>query len=227
MDEADELAQRRHVPPPPRHGDADPSQVQDLRERDVAERAVERAGAESDRQRAAHDRAEAAADRVAAARDRKDAADYLRRTYRDRLTGALQRDAGHEQLSGEVERARRDRTGLVLAFLDVVGLKATNDRLGHAAGDAVLRRVGQSLREDLRPYDVIVRWGGDEFVCGLPGTQLDAASLRFAQVVKSLATDGVGLSVGLAQLTPGEGLQDAVDRADRDLYARRRAEIRQ
>jgi diguanylate cyclase (GGDEF)-like protein len=176
-----------------------------------------------DRLHAARDRAAAALDRREAALDRHRAAEYLRRTYVDLLTGALQRDAGRDQLDREVERAARSGAKLVIAFLDVVGLKRTNDEQGHDAGDRVLHDVGAALLGGLRRYDVVVRWGGDEFVCALPNSSMRDAERRFAQVQMGLneGTPSIGLSVGLTKLTPGEQLREAINRADRNLYARR------
>jgi diguanylate cyclase (GGDEF)-like protein len=172
-----------------------------------------------DRLLAARDRVTAAADRRQAALDRRQAAEYLRRTYRDRLTGALQRDAGYDQLTGEVERAHRATTPLVISFLDVDGLKRVNDEQGHAAGDEMLRAVGTALRDGLRSYDVVVRYGGDEFVCALPDTQLADAAPRFEEVGRLLAaaSPGATFSIGLAQLDGHEALDSVVRRANGDL----------
>jgi diguanylate cyclase (GGDEF)-like protein len=63
-----------------------------------------------------------------------------------------------------LERARRAEEGLVVAFVDVDGLKQVNDTEGHFAGDALLIPVANSLRAYLRSYDLVMRFGGDEFV---------------------------------------------------------------
>ena len=60
----------------------------------------------------------------------------------------------------------------MVAFIDVDGLKAVNDRRGHADGDELLRGVVQCVKRNLRPYDFIMRFGGDEFVCVLCGQNL-------------------------------------------------------
>lgn len=172
---------------------------------------------------AAHDRLRAAEDRLRAAEDRLDAARLLHDARRDSLTGALQRGVGQEHLEQEVDRSRRDGTTLVIAFVDVDGLKTINDTRGHPAGDEALRSVGAALGESLRSYDVVVRYGGDEFVLGLPGLDLDEARDRFAAVTHEVdrLCPGTTISVGVALLRDGDLLEDAVRRADADLYAAR------
>jgi diguanylate cyclase (GGDEF)-like protein len=174
---------------------------------------------------ARRDRAAAALDRQEAALDRNRAAAYLRRTYRDELTGALRREAGRDHLAKELARAQRSGDGLVIAFLDVVGLKRVNDERGHGAGDAFLREVGAALRGGLRSYDTVVRYGGDEFVCALPKASVAAAVSRFEEVSALLATamPGAMVSVGLTGVEAGDSLDDAIARADRELYAARKA----
>jgi diguanylate cyclase (GGDEF)-like protein len=71
------------------------------------------------------------------------------------------------ELEREIARATRTRQPLVLAFVDVDHLKEINDVHGHAAGDQVLQAVAETLRTTLRGYDLIFRYGGDEFVCAL------------------------------------------------------------
>jgi diguanylate cyclase (GGDEF)-like protein len=168
----------------------------------------------------ARDRAAAALDRFNAAVDRLQAAAYLEQTYRDDLTGALQRKAGLDQLRREVARANRAGTALVIAFVDVDRLKVVNDTSGHDSGDRLLAAVGEALRSGLRSYDVVMRYGGDEFVCALPQASLaDAAHrLRDVQVRLAAAHRGASVSVGLAQLAAGESLERVLVRADQDLY---------
>jgi GGDEF domain-containing protein len=80
------------------------------------------------------------------------------------LTGTRARATGLEHIDQEIERARRTTAPLVVAYVDVVGLKAVNASQGHAADDALLQRAVDGIRGHLRSYDLIVRIGGDE-VC--------------------------------------------------------------
>jgi diguanylate cyclase (GGDEF)-like protein len=180
-------------------------------------RQLERLAAEAaaDRARAAEDRARAARDRTNAANERARMEDELRMAHLDELTGAYRREMGRLALSHEIDRARRSDGQLVLAFVDVDGLKTVNDRDGHAAGDRVLQSVVLAMRTNLRSFDPIIRYGGDEFVCGLGGTDLEEAERRFDSIGVAIEADtGVGISVGLAALELGDTAEKLTERAD-------------
>src|SRR5205807_2534368 len=140
-------------------------------------------------------------------------------------TGALRRDRGVADLEHELNRARRSDGQLVLAFVDVDGLKPTNDVHGHAAGDQLLRDVARALRTGLRSYDLVIRYGGDEFLCALPGTDIEGARRRFDEVARDLAQRNprASVSMGLAALEQGDTLGELTARADAALYAERRS----
>lgn len=144
----------------------------------------------------------------------------------DEMTGALRRAAGLAALEREVRRARRfDDRKLVVAFVDVDHLKVVNDSQGHAAGDAVLREVAAAMRGRLRAYDLVIRWGGDEFVCSLPGAGLVAAERALDDIRTALsARTGCTFTAGFAELGSDGDAESVVARADADLYARRRRE---
>jgi diguanylate cyclase (GGDEF)-like protein len=126
------------------------------------------------------------------------------------------------ELQREATRAQRTGTPFVLAFVDIDGLNAVNDSLGHAAGDDLLRRVADTLQTNLRPYDLIIRVGGDEFVCGMQDVHLAVAEERLADVNADLAmTQHASVTVGLAQLEASESVEDLIRRADADLHRRR------
>lgn len=187
-----------------------------------ADAAADRAGAKRDRKGSAGDRKHSEDDRDAASSDRVRAAVERANLVVDGLTGAHQRAPGLAELEREIVKARRTGQPFVLAFLDVDGLKAINDARGHAAGDQVLRQVVAAVEKSVRAYDLIVRYGGDEFVCGLLDLNLDDAAGRFAETRKDLAGHGVAFSFGLALLDGGDTLQGLIDRADLAMYEQRR-----
>ncbi len=181
--------------------------------------ALDRQEAESDRARAASDRTHAAMDRAQAAMDRREALAELERAHTDDLTGAYRRGSGETALQHELDRAKRSGEGLIVAFVDVNGLKTTNDRLGHRAGDARLRGVVNAMRSQLRSYEPIVRYGGDEFVCSMAGVDIASGRARFDEILAALAEgDHPGaISVGFAEMQTDEALADLIDRADNAL----------
>jgi len=182
-----------------------------------------RARAEADRARAAADRARAAADRAEAARERERLEAELNTAHLDDLTGAFRREMGWLALSHEIDRARRGDGRFVIAFVDVDDLKAVNDRAGHAAGDRVLRRLVSAMRSHLRSFDPIVRFGGDEFVCGLGGADLEEVERRFSLILGSVEEGvGAGFSVGFASLAADETLDQLTARADAALLDAKR-----
>jgi diguanylate cyclase (GGDEF)-like protein len=123
----------------------------------------------------------------------------------------------------EIVRARRTGDRLTLAFVDVDGLKRVNDEHGHAAGDALLRNVVEALGSGLRASDLIVRYGGDEFLCALADAGKHHAAKRLQISEGILARFAIGsLSVGLAELRPGEDAAALIARADHALYSARR-----
>jgi diguanylate cyclase (GGDEF)-like protein len=200
--------------------------------------------AANDRRRAAEDRRRAAAERAAGAREREQAALDRRHAREDRehaaadlatagideLTGALRRGVGLDALEREIDRARRVEGPLVLAFVDVDGLKQVNDGEGHLAGDELLMRVSHELQQHLRPYDLVVRYGGDEFLCVVPDARTDAVRRQLDEAWARLAaTPGGGsFSVGFAELGPNDSIQDLIQRADAAcLYQRYESRMRQ
>jgi diguanylate cyclase (GGDEF)-like protein len=199
---------------------------------DVLTRAKEdRARAASDRAKAADDRARAAVDRQHASRararaeeNRSESARNLKRSTTDELTGAWTRQFGLGEISRELERAHRTGTKLSLAFVDVDDLKTVNDTQGHLAGDALLRTVGEALHSNVRAYDVIVRYGGDEFVCAMPNLTTAQAKVRMEEIAATLNAADANHSIkfGLAQAEPDDNLSELIARADAALLAAKR-----
>jgi diguanylate cyclase len=94
-----------------------------------------------------------------------------------------------------------------------------NDAHGHGAGDRLLGRVATAIRRVVRDYDVVVRYGGDEFLCCILGLDVVEAQARFDGLNATLAAHGGGTaSVGVVQLEQGEALEHAIARADAAMY---------
>lgn len=186
---------------------------------DATGAADDRRSARSDRHAGANERGRAGADRGTASADRGAAAREREHASLDGLTGAYVRSAGMLQLEREVLRAQRSAEPLVVAFVDVDHLKAVNDAGGHAAGDRLLVAAVDALRSRLRLYDLVIRYGGDEFLCVLPGMPLAEAERRFLLVNEDLAPASV--SFGATEADGSSDVDALVERADRDLYARR------
>jgi diguanylate cyclase (GGDEF)-like protein len=141
----------------------------------------------------------------------------------DALTGVYLRGAGFVELERDMARARRSQQPFVLAFVVVIGLNAISDSRGHAAGDRMLLEVANTLRATLRSYDLVFRYGGDEFVCAIAGLNLADATTRLALVNAALveAPEYGSVMVGFAELQPDDGPHGLVARADNALYRER------
>ena len=185
---------------------------------DRAGSASDRRAAEAGREKGARDRTGASEDREAASLDRDHSALDRETSSIDELTGAYRRGTGLVELEREMMRAKRTGQPFVAAFIDVDGLKTVNDSLGHDAGDQLLRRVVDYTRAQLRSYDLIVRFGGDEFVCGLSNLGLAETTERFRLINANLLPHGSSITVGLAELEDSDSLVGLIARADEALY---------
>lgn len=149
----------------------------------------------------------------------------------DALTGLMNRHAV-PALQRQLLRADETAPPASVLLLDIDHFKSVNDLHGHAAGDDVLRATAQTLRVGVRSGDLLMRWGGEEILLGLPGANAEAAwavaeSLRQqVATVRHVKADGqlfsVTVSIGVASLLPAESLDQAVQRADAALYAAKR-----
>jgi diguanylate cyclase (GGDEF)-like protein len=185
--------------------------------------------AAADREEARRDRLRAALDRDLAARDREQAERERRAAGTDELTGARRRGVGLEELDREIDRARRTGTSLVAVFVDVDNLKSVNDEFGHRAGDELLCDVVNGLRGRLRSYDLVIRLGGDEFLCVLPSVSVEGAHARFAGLnaeLRKTSTHG-SVSVGFSELHAHDSRPDLINRADQELLTARASRVRE
>jgi diguanylate cyclase (GGDEF)-like protein len=135
----------------------------------------------------------------------------------DHLTGCFNRRV-FRNLVDDLRRGEGPREGTVV-MLDMDGLKAINDREGHAAGDSAIRAVADAIRAKTRNTDVAVRWGGDEFLVVLPGLSETEGTARRDQITAGIAAGGLSASTGVAPYGEAVDIMDAVEAADASMYA--------
>lgn len=152
----------------------------------------------------------------------------------DELTGLLNRRAMvplvKRQVQVRQERAK-DVPPTCLAMIDLDYFKAVNDDYGHLAGDEALRIVAHACADSMRCGDALARWGGEEFLLMLPNTTPETAVLCLEQLREMLSCTpfdsiqpglNLTISVGVAEILPGDTIEVAITRADQALYAAKR-----
>jgi diguanylate cyclase (GGDEF)-like protein len=156
--------------------------------------------------------------------------DMAQQARTDSLTGLLNRRAFLEEMERHASRQERDNQPATLMFADLDNFKPVNDRLGHEAGDDVLRCTAALLRKTFRPTDLIARLGGDEFAIWLNGADHMTAAERAEYLRDAVPREleeitgpdlpRVGVSIGIATRDPdqGEPLDSLMRRADRAMY---------
>ena len=145
----------------------------------------------------------------------------------DDLTGTLSRRALRESAPHLLDRQHASGHLVAALMVDLDHFKRINDRHGHAAGDAVIKRAAQLLSHSLRSDSVVTRYGGEEFAVLLPVSSLEEARAVAERLRKAFEADvvefedaqiGVTVSMGLAMMAPEETLDEALARADAALY---------
>lgn len=135
----------------------------------------------------------------------------------DELTGLPNRRAWNDELPRALERARRDRTPVAVAFLDLDHFKVFNDTHGHPAGDRLLKAAAAAWHSALREVDLIARYGGEEFVVLLPGAGAAEARQILARALESTPL-GQTFSAGVALWDGSETSDELLKRSDAALY---------
>lgn len=137
---------------------------------------------------------------------------------RDELTGALTRKTFFRAANRELARAQRGQP-LSLIFIDLDNLKLINDKQGHKAGDFFLRTFAQTILACIRPYDLLARWGGDEFILFLPSTTLLAAEKVIGRVHERFPN----FTWGISEWEKEDTLESLITRADDGMYRQKQA----
>jgi len=150
-----------------------------------------------------------------------------RAATRDKLTGLLNRNA-EPLLREKLRRAGEESPPSAALICDIDRFKSVNDTHGHDAGDAVIAGFARLISGRVRSTDIALRWGGEEFVVGLPGASREVALGVAEDIRERVAQEAIDIgggrtlrvtcSIGLAALQPGEDLSDALRRADEALY---------
>jgi len=150
---------------------------------------------------------------------------WVTQDAQDVLTQAYTRRVGEELLKMQFQQSHRTKTPLSVAFVDLDDFKQINDRYGHEEGDNALRQASKVLLDLLRSADMLIRWGGEEFILVLPNTDLDGIQIA----LQRLQERGLGMrpdgSVLTASIGGAERIFDAcghwselVEAADRRMY---------
>ncbi|KPZ10148.1 Sensory box/GGDEF domain protein [Pseudomonas syringae pv. viburni] len=148
--------------------------------------------------------------------------------HSDTLTGLDNRRAAEHTLERMINTARIAGKPFSFIICDIDHFKSVNDQYGHPAGDSVLKSVAAILKHRIRAFDVAARWGGEEFLILVPDSSLkQAAELaeRVRKGVESLEIPEAGpvtISLGVAELSPGETAASLIQRADKVLYQAKR-----
>lgn len=157
--------------------------------------------------------------------------DARRESEIDPLTGVGTRRVLNQVLSAEYNRVMRYESCFSIAIVDIDNFKHINDTAGHVAGDDILRQFAKIMRDNVRTPDVIVRYGGDEFVLVMPETKLAEATMLVDRLRKTVQTisvpnvESVTISCGVAESNQdsGDNFQTLLARADSALYEAKQA----
>ena len=143
----------------------------------------------------------------------------------DSLTGLANRRYMDSFLKHEIAVFYRQKTTFGVIFADIDHFKKVNDELGHATGDVVLQEFSEILRKECRETDLAVRYGGEEFLLILPGSNLKQINLLAERLrIKTETCNFSGISsditasFGIAEITHGDSAESLLERADSKLY---------
>jgi diguanylate cyclase (GGDEF)-like protein len=152
---------------------------------------------------------------------------------RDVLTSLFNRRYFLTALQRRIARVARYKERAAILYVDVDGLKAINDRLGHGAGDHALTKIARALQQETRQSDIVARIGGDEFALLIDHVDAAAARAKMAALRHALThaecywgTERMALSAafGMAMIDAHDSAEDLLSRADSDMYRAKRSD---
>lgn len=145
----------------------------------------------------------------------------------DSLTGLLNRRAATQEIEAEISRFHRNGGPFVLVIGDIDDFKSYNDKLGHSGGDKVIKHIANLLKNNTRPYDIISRWGGEEFLLMLPACSLNDAVKIINDLRKKIETQpidynnqeiNITMTFGVSEFSKKSSLEECIEAADQALY---------
>lgn len=146
----------------------------------------------------------------------------------DNLTGALRRDPFMLLFEKEINQAKRSGVSFCIVMIDLDYFKKVNDSYGHLVGDKVLQKTALTISQELRTYDSLCRYGGEEFIVLLPDTTIDEAKLVIERIRENVeqqivqTVDGqkiqMTISAGITAVDSNNTLNSNIDLADKALY---------
>ncbi|MDM7860517.1 diguanylate cyclase [Alteromonas sp. ASW11-36] len=146
----------------------------------------------------------------------------------DELTGLRNRRDFRQRAQVELERHKRTSIPFSILMLDIDYFKQINDQQGHACGDKVLRECATKMQSIIRESDLLARWGGEEFIILAVDTELDDAVILAEKIRKEIHRHTiyyndqiitVSFTIGVAQIAPGQSLDECINTADKRMYA--------
>ena len=149
----------------------------------------------------------------------------LKNSIKDHLTDLFNRRYLNQRLNEEISRASRFNHALYLLFIDLDNFKQVNDTFGHGEGDEVLKEAAKALKKVMRPHDIVVRNGGDEFViltAEMAWEDINNLTERLRLALKNISTSkcasAVTASIGLHPIDISKPENDAFEAADAAMY---------
>jgi diguanylate cyclase (GGDEF)-like protein len=153
--------------------------------------------------------------------------EFEKQAMHDPLSGLLNRRGMLEELQYELDRSTRYHHPLTVMMCDIDHFKKVNDQYGHDKGDEIIKALGNLFKTGLRKHDTVARWGGEEYVLLLPETTGEQAFQLAEKLREKIAstqyqykdkTFNVTVSFGLYQFTKDDTIDEAINKADKNLY---------